>query len=274
LIGYRKGWSLLASHELVEMLCDPWGVRTRHGKSLIHEQGHVEYLVEVCDPCQHEHYMVHDVHVSDFVTPEYYGPRAAQGGRYSFTGSVKGPLDVGDRGLLTWRTANGEIWQKAGGHDPKRVDVSAFSRASLSPDLGDAGTDITVDLSEPFRSRKPYYRLERATQRYGSRLKTSVDVILEQLGAKKPKARLDDIVRLLEELATPGSPTRDDFQADPEKTLKKFNLDAPRNIKKLRLAPAETYRGVLAALYGGQGLGDPRLAAWLSEYAVFAAGIE
>jgi hypothetical protein len=274
LIGYRKGWSLLASHELMELLCDPWGTRTHQGRSLKTDQGHVEYLVEVCDPCQDEHYMIHDIHVSDFVTPAFYGPRAARGDRYSFTGTIERPLEVTKRGLVSWRTPDGQIWQKSGDDEPKQLEADTFSRASLSRDADDGGLDITDNLSEP-RTRKPYYRLDRSDQRYGQGLKASVDVILEQLGAKAPKANLKNIVRLLEELAKDDSPLRAEFEASPEKTLKKYGLDPPANIKKLRLAPAETYRGVLAALYGGQGLGDPKLGTWLSAYGVFAsAGIE
>jgi hypothetical protein len=275
LVGYRTGWSLLASHELMEMLCDPSGTRTQPGRSLKDDQGHVEYLVEVCDPCQDEHYMIHDVHVSDFVTPEYYGPHDAHGGRYSFTGSVNRPLGVCEGGLLTWYAPNGEIWQQSGNvQPPQQLKVNTLSRASLSPDTT-GGASITANLPKLSRSKKGYYRLGPPLRRYGSGLKTSIDQILEQVGAKTPRARIADIVRLLEELANDGSPTRAEFEANPVKTLKKFNLDPPAKVKKLvPLEPAETYRVVLAALQGGEGLGDPRLAAWLSTHAALhPAGI-
>ncbi len=41
---------LTCSHELLEMLADPFGDRFVTSDSLIPEQGRVAYLVEVCDP--------------------------------------------------------------------------------------------------------------------------------------------------------------------------------------------------------------------------------
>jgi hypothetical protein len=274
LVGYRKGWSLLASHELIELLCDPDGNRRCVGKSLIDGQGEVQYYVEVCDPCQYGHYMVRDVHVSDFVTPQYYGPRHSRRNRYSFTGSIERPLEVGNGGSLSWRTSDGEVWQKVGNDDPRQVQGITFSRAWLDGYEPDGDTDITANLSKPSRSQKPYYRPEQQARRHGAGLRKSIDRILEQLGARAPKTSLDAIVALLKELATDGSPTRDAYKDNPEKTLKRFKLDPPRNKKPAPLAPAETYRGVLSALDGGLGLGDPKLAAWLSTHsAFFPAGI-
>src|SRR6476620_2401805 len=45
-------WSLTASHEVLEMLADPFGNRLVAGKSLKAGQGRVEFLVEVCDPSE------------------------------------------------------------------------------------------------------------------------------------------------------------------------------------------------------------------------------
>jgi hypothetical protein len=51
-IEWTDNWSLTASHEILEMLADPWGKRLIAGPSVKPDQGRVEYLVEVCDPCQ------------------------------------------------------------------------------------------------------------------------------------------------------------------------------------------------------------------------------
>ena len=40
------------SHEVLEMAVDPQGTLTWAENSLKSGQGRVEYLVEVCDPCQ------------------------------------------------------------------------------------------------------------------------------------------------------------------------------------------------------------------------------
>src|SRR5690242_14689929 len=52
LVEYSASWSLTASHETIEMLCDPWGRRIAAGRSPKRGQGQVEFLVEACDPCE------------------------------------------------------------------------------------------------------------------------------------------------------------------------------------------------------------------------------
>ena len=51
-VEWSDSWSISASHECLEMLVDPWGNRlcTAHSRDVVDEQ--VQYLVEVCDPCQ------------------------------------------------------------------------------------------------------------------------------------------------------------------------------------------------------------------------------
>lgn len=270
LIGYGKGWSLLASHELMELLCDPWGNRRLPGSSLRRGQGQVEYLVEVCDPCQHETYAIRDIEVSDFVTPAYYGTPAAPGGRYSLTGSIKRPLEVRRGGYLTWRRPNGQIWQKMGDDEPRALKEASFSRASVDSHAAGGRPDVADKLPKGRHSPGPHYQLEKAARQYGTTLKTSIDRLLEQLGAKPPAAGLEAIVKLLKELAKPDSAVRTAFEKDPAKTLKKFDLDPPANLDELiPLAPAPHYQGVLAAIDGGLRLGDPALATWLSTHGAF-----
>jgi hypothetical protein len=90
LIEAAADWSLTASHECIEMIVDPFGNRTIAGPSPRADQGRVEFLVEVCDPCQSADnaYTVNDVLVSDFVTPAYFEPVCAESARYSFSGAV------------------------------------------------------------------------------------------------------------------------------------------------------------------------------------------
>src|SRR3954468_10614193 len=49
---YSASGARPASHEGLEMLCDPWGRRTVAGRSPKPDQGQVEFLVEACDPCE------------------------------------------------------------------------------------------------------------------------------------------------------------------------------------------------------------------------------
>ena len=92
------------SHEVLEMAVDPQGTLTRAGNSLKSGQGRVEYLIEVCDPCQDSEfaYSVNSVMVSDFYTPQYFDPVKSSGVRYSYSGQVRGPREVLDGGYLSW----------------------------------------------------------------------------------------------------------------------------------------------------------------------------
>ena len=104
LVALTNNWTVFMSHEVLEMLVDPQGTLTRAGNSLKRGQGRVEYLMEVCDPCQASKfaYTVNSVMVSDFYTPQYFDPVKSGGVRYSFTGKIGGPREVLDGGYLSW----------------------------------------------------------------------------------------------------------------------------------------------------------------------------
>jgi hypothetical protein len=52
LVALTNNWPVFMSHEVLEMLVDPQGSLTRAGNSPKAGQGRVEFLIEVCDPCQ------------------------------------------------------------------------------------------------------------------------------------------------------------------------------------------------------------------------------
>lgn len=112
LVAAGRSWSLVASHETLEMLADPFGSLVRPGESPVPGQGRVDFLVEVCDPCEDDDfaYTVNGVMVSDFCTPAYYDPMRADGVRYSFTGAIGRPRQVLDGGYLTWREPVTDTW--------------------------------------------------------------------------------------------------------------------------------------------------------------------
>lgn len=105
LVGYGDGWSVSASHEILEMIIDPLEGRFASGQSPMSGQGRVEFLVEVCDPCQAARfaYSVNGESVSDFITPNYFDPVANSAVRYSFGQSVTRPFEVAPGGYLSWR---------------------------------------------------------------------------------------------------------------------------------------------------------------------------
>lgn len=115
LVAARPNWSVIASHECLEMIVDPWGSRLVAGDSIDEPGTRVEYLVEVCDPVQDIRfaYPVNDVLVSDFYTPRYFDPVGSFGARYSFRGNLKGPREILEKGYLTWHDPSNNNWYQA-----------------------------------------------------------------------------------------------------------------------------------------------------------------
>lgn len=104
LVLARQGWGITTSHEILEMLADPYGKRLVAGDSPIEEQGRVRFLVEVCDPSESNEfgYWIDGVLVSDFYTPNYFDPVGTSGVRYSFSGAITEPRQVLPGGYLSW----------------------------------------------------------------------------------------------------------------------------------------------------------------------------
>ena len=112
LVQFSDAWSLTASHETLEMLADPFGNRLVAGKSPKRGQGRVNFLVEVCDPCEDQQfaYTVNGVTVSDFYTPHFFDPVSESSVRYSYTGAVKGPRTILQGGYLSWGVPETNEW--------------------------------------------------------------------------------------------------------------------------------------------------------------------
>ena len=112
LVQFSDTWSLTASHETLEMLADPFGNRLVAGKSPKAGQGRVNFLVEVCDPCEDQQlaYTVNGVTVSDFYTPHFFDPVADSSVRYSYTGALKAPRTILNGGYLSWGVPQTNEW--------------------------------------------------------------------------------------------------------------------------------------------------------------------
>lgn len=110
-------WRVTASHELLEMLADPWGGRLHAAAALPGWEGsspRVRYLVEVCDPPEAVSYPVGGVPLSDFILPAFYrsSPRGSLAA-YSHTGSIAEPLQILDGGYITFvDPATDNVWQR------------------------------------------------------------------------------------------------------------------------------------------------------------------
>jgi hypothetical protein len=110
-------WTVTTSHELLEMLADPWGSRLHSAAAPPGWEGEnerVRYLVEVCDPCEAVHYRAGGVRVSDFLLPVFYrSSRRGWTAGYSQTGSLEEPLQVLDGGYISFLDpSTGHWWQR------------------------------------------------------------------------------------------------------------------------------------------------------------------
>jgi hypothetical protein len=104
-------WTMDASHEVLEMLVDPYGNRLQNSTSIEIVNGQIQdgtgqfgYLVEACDPCEADQYgyAINGIAVSDFITPHFYDPVVTPGTRYSFTGAIKTPRQILPGGYISW----------------------------------------------------------------------------------------------------------------------------------------------------------------------------
>lgn len=110
-------WTVTASHELLEILADPFGSRMHTAlgpvgsrQALARER--VRYLVEVCDPVEATTYEVGGVAVSDFILPAFYRTSPRRGAAYSHMGVLAGPRVVNPGGYVSFADATGVWWQQ------------------------------------------------------------------------------------------------------------------------------------------------------------------
>ncbi len=252
-------WSLAASHELLEMVCDPEGKRKVMGESLadlepgsVEEgnddylpQGPVAYLLEICDPCQDEFYWLNGFRVSDFVLPRYYAPHGTQPGCYSFTGRVERPLDICNGGYITWYTSidKSPVWQakrgQPAGQDPRgklsigpmTIPVPGSSRSDVdfSNDLfANLGAAVSPGPAPP----PPGAGAPDATD-YGEVLREDLERVLKDVS--QPAVDVGNLLDLIEKLS---KETEKDYWQD-------FHDDETFRSKELkdRLGVAVSYPG-------------------------------
>lgn len=109
-------WSVVLSHELLEMLIDPYinlAAVVRNGR------GGVLFGYEVCDPCRLDIYRIDGVAVSNFVYPGWFEQeRPHQGARFDHLGRMVKPLALrpGGYSLVNdladkrgWRTKSASV---------------------------------------------------------------------------------------------------------------------------------------------------------------------
>lgn len=114
LVVAADGWATTCSHELLEMLADPFGNRLWQAQSPVEPEERVRILVEVCDPCEANqfNYEIDGVAVSDFATPAWYHTVDRLGATYSFAGHLVEPRKIETGGYVSWVDAEGDWFQQ------------------------------------------------------------------------------------------------------------------------------------------------------------------
>jgi hypothetical protein len=162
-------WTVSLSHECIEMVIDPDMHQTIQGPAPDGGDEPVDYLLEICDPCQSGTYAYpysvdgrdDPIWLSDFVLPEYF-QKGSQSSRFSFNGSVTRPFQILPHGCLTWgdpRTKG--LWQQWGREDgtvteAKRVrawqPAAPGDRSRLPPqDGGKVQRESLYDANPDYR---------------------------------------------------------------------------------------------------------------------------
>lgn len=136
LIEMTPLWSLHASRACLEMLINPFGLRTASTRSPRSDQQPVELLLEICAPCQDARYgyEINGVLVSDFCTPAYFGV-STNDPRYSFGGSIDAPFQVLPGGHLTFREVLTDRWWRKSYHDDCELEAE-LQRDGARPAFG------------------------------------------------------------------------------------------------------------------------------------------
>jgi hypothetical protein len=110
--------SVTVSHELLEMLLDPWifsVVLLEQGGGTLFGKGGVMLAEEVCDAVEADDYgyQIEGVQVSDFVTPAWFG---SPGTQFDFCGHCTKPFQLLPGGYIGVRHFRAGPWSEVTAH--------------------------------------------------------------------------------------------------------------------------------------------------------------
>jgi hypothetical protein len=173
-------WTIDASHEIIEMLIDPYGNRmqsseaiTISGNDVVDKAGAFNYLVEGCDPCEANDYAydIAGIAVSDFITPHFYDASVTPGARYSFKGNIKRPRQLLPGGYISYVQPDGTwaqiLWVNPGQppqyNNPSVAAANRSLREAVHSAMG-ADLDAAKHLQRRKKGGLPKAVLDRITE--------------------------------------------------------------------------------------------------------------
>jgi hypothetical protein len=190
------------SHEMIEMLVDPFGSRFVPGDSPMPDQGRVNFLVEACDPSESAEfgYTVNNLLVSDFYTPHYFDPVQSVGIRYSYTGAITEPRQVLQGGYLSWQDPISKHFfqeRKIETTEPDFEDLGAPTDDSLTPrEFIDRNTDkftqAAVNLGRKAATMASNLAHDKVNQAMSAQAKGWEELLEKVLGGRQAEGRKND----------------------------------------------------------------------------------
>jgi hypothetical protein len=161
-----ESWTIDASHEIIEMLVDPYGNRMQtsqaiqiSGDDVVDAPGSFNYLVEACDPCEANNYAydIAGIAVSDFITPNFYDSSVTSGTSYSFKGNIERPRQLLPGGYISFMQAD-ETWNQILWVDPSKPPT--YNNLSLAAGVRSLREELhrlmgpSLDDEKHFQRRK------------------------------------------------------------------------------------------------------------------------
>jgi hypothetical protein len=190
------------SHEMIEMLVDPFGSRFVPGDSPMPDQGRVNFLVEACDPSESAEfgYTINNILVSDFYTPHYFDPLSSAGVRYSFTGAITEPRQVLQGGYLSWQDPISKHFfqeRRIETTEPDFEDLGAPTDDSLTPrEFIDRNTDkftqAAVNVGRKAAAMASNLTPDKVDQAMAAQAKGWEELLQKVLDDGQPKGRKED----------------------------------------------------------------------------------
>lgn len=146
---YGEKWSTTLSHELLELLADPYCF------SLVYNPRRQEFVwLEVGDPCEAISYQIDGIDVSDFVLPAWFGaPRASKTDPFTHCGSINRAFALAPGGYVGVVSADGQVTQLTARRDEKQAEPREIprplSRRWRRIQLGGVALQHRLDTEEP-----------------------------------------------------------------------------------------------------------------------------
>lgn len=111
-IKYWQRWTYTLSHEVLEMVHNPYLKEFRKNPSIIDPNTENPLFVEeVADATDGKGYFIDGIEVSNFITPYWYDIVKTDGRKYDYLGLLTAPRQLYEGGYVSWLSVTNEYYQ-------------------------------------------------------------------------------------------------------------------------------------------------------------------